>query len=67
MEKNYEPGVFYTTEEAYAWFKTEYARLYSYFVYVHTSPEGKRYVGYGKGKPNDRFSSGHGYRNNKGF
>lgn len=67
MEQKTEKGVFYTTEEAYEWFKKEYARVYCHFVYVHTSPDGKKYVGHGKGKPNRRWSSGHGYRNNKRF
>ena len=40
-------GVFYLTEEAYDWFKKEYARLYDYFVYILTSLDGKKYVGYG--------------------
>ncbi len=60
-------GVFYTTPEIYEHFRKEYAELFQYFVYVHTSPEGKRYVGYGKGKPNDRWERGYGYRNNRRF
>lgn len=67
MKQKPEEGMFYTTREAYEWFKKEYARVYCHFVYVHTSPEGKKYVGHGKGKPNKRWSSGHGYRNNKRF
>ena len=63
MEQKSEKGVFYITREAYEWFKKEYARVYSHFVYVHTSPEGKKYVGHGKGKPNNRWDSGYGYKN----
>ena len=58
------PGVFYMTEEAYEWFKKEYARLYDYFVYILTSPDGKKYVGYGKGKPEKRWANGSGYGHN---
>ena len=59
------PGVLYTTPEAYEWFKKEYARLYDYFVYILTSPDGKKYVGYGKGNPEKRWANGNGYGHNK--
>ena len=62
-----EEGVFYTTPEIYEWFKKKYAELYQYYVYVHTSPDGKKYVGYGKGKPEDRWNYGNGYRHNRRF
>lgn len=40
----------------------------SYFVYVHTSPSGKRYVGLTtKENPDDRWECGHGYRHNQHF
>ena len=59
------PGVFYMTEEAYEWFKKEYARLYDYFVYILTAPNDKIYIGYGKGDPEKRWANGNGYKHNK--
>ena len=32
-----------------------------YLVYVHTCPNGKRYVGMTRQKPNNRWRSGQGY------
>ncbi len=58
------PGVFYMTEEAYRWFKKEYARLYDYFVYILTAPNGRIYIGYGKGNPEKRWANGNGYNHN---
>ena len=57
-------GVFYMTKEAYEWFKKEYARLYNYFVYILTDPNGKIYIGYGKGDPEKRWANGNGYNHN---
>lgn len=34
----------------------------SYYVYVLTFPNGKRYVGYTKNRPEKRWCNGHGYR-----
>ena len=66
-ENKKEPGVLYTTPEAEKWAREKYAETYSYFVYVHTSPDGKKYVGYGHGKPNDRWERGRGYQQQKTF
>lgn len=38
-----------------------------YTVYIHTMPDGKKYVGLTIQKPNDRWVSGNGYMNNKRF
>ena len=39
----------------------------SYCVYMHECPNGKKYVGVTSKNPNERWKSGHGYRNNKHF
>lgn len=38
-----------------------------YTVYIHTMPDGKKYVGQTVQLPNDRWVSGYGYRNNQKF
>lgn len=38
-----------------------------YTVYIHTMPDGKKYVGQTIQLPNDRWVSGYGYRNNQKF
>lgn len=38
-----------------------------YAVYVHTAPNGKRYVGITSREPNKRWDSGWGYQSNKHF
>lgn len=40
----------------------------SFFVYIHTCPNGKKYVGVTtQNNPEDRWREGEGYRNNKHF
>ena len=58
------PGVFYMTEEAYEWFRKEYARLYNYFVYILTDLNEKIYIGYGKGDTERRWVNGKEYNHN---
>lgn len=38
-----------------------------YSVYMHTSPDGKKYVGITMQNPKDRWANGKGYANNKHF
>lgn len=38
-----------------------------YYVYKHTVPNGKVYIGITKCNPNKRWSNGHGYKENKRF
>lgn len=37
----------------------------SYYVYIHTCPNGKRYVGITTKNPKYRWSKGNGYKPNK--
>lgn len=39
----------------------------SFFVYIHTCPNGKKYVGVTRRTPEERWGEGKGYRNNKHF
>lgn len=39
----------------------------TFYIYCHTSPSGKRYIGQTCQKPSSRWSHGHGYRNNTHF
>ena len=39
----------------------------NYKLYLHTTPNGKRYYGITKQNPKKRWLSGHGYRNNQYF
>ena len=39
----------------------------TYFVYSHTSPNGKMYIGITKRKPSDRWAGGRAYKENKVF
>lgn len=61
-----EKGIF-ITPEGQEFLRREFSRIYCYFVYRHVTPDGKIYIGYGKGKPNDRWRSGHNYKTNKDF
>lgn len=38
-----------------------------HFVYSHTSPNGKMYIGITKRKPSDRWAGGYAYKGNKAF
>ena len=38
-----------------------------FFIYIHICPNGKRYVGTTQRLPQERWDSGHGYRQNKHF
>lgn len=64
--EDYKKGI-YILPEGQEFLRREYSRIYCYFVYKHTTPDGKIYIGYGKGKPNDRWQSGYNYKNNKDF
>ena len=64
--EDFKKGI-YILPEGQEFLRREYSRIYCYFVYKHTTPDGKIYIGYGKGKPNDRWQSGYNYKNNKDF
>lgn len=38
-----------------------------YTIYIHTMPDGKKYIGQTVQQPNDRWVNGYGYRNNPRF
>ena len=57
-------------EDTYEWvaqFQKAYEDMYGYYVYMHVSPDGKKYVGYGHGEPETRWRNGTGYNHNQRF
>ena len=38
-----------------------------FYVYIHTCPNGKKYVGLTTTDPKDRWRKGEGYKSNKHF
>lgn len=57
----------FITPEGQEFLRREFSRIYCYFVYKHVTPDGTIFIGYGKGKPNDRWQSGHNYKTNQDF
>lgn len=48
--------------------QTEGINLNKYYVYMHTSPSNKKYIGItSKNPPSDRWKNGNGYSHNKHF
>ena len=65
VPKGSEKGTLILYEGALEKYKQEYASQFCYSVYILTSPNGKRYIGYCKGNPVKRWQAGKGYKKNR--